>query len=112
MSGNWEQAWAFYSGMFGWTKVDAMDMGPMGTYQMFNSGDTLIGGMMTKPATDPTAPHWNYYINVDSAEAAVARAKSLGATITVGPMQVPGGSWAVNGIDPQGAAFSLLSTHQ
>lgn len=112
MSGNWEQAWAFYSGMFGWTKADAMDMGPMGTYQMFNSGDTLIGGMMTKPATDPTAPHWNYYINVDSAEAAVARAKSLGATITVGPMQVPGGSWAVNGIDPQGAAFSLLSTHQ
>ena len=112
MSGNWEQAWDFYSGVFGWSKDDAMDMGPMGTYQMFKSGDDLIGGMMTKSKDDPTPPHWNYYFNVDSAEAAMARASSMGAKITFGPMQVPGGSWALNGIDPQGAAFSLLSTHK
>lgn len=112
MSGNWEQAWGFYSGMFGWSKDDAMDMGSMGTYQMFKSGDDLIGGMMTKSKDDLTPPHWNYYFNVDSAEAAMARAISLGAKITFGPMQVPGGSWALNGIDPQGAAFSLLSTNK
>ena len=109
-SGDWQKAWAFYAAMFGWTKADAMDMGPMGTYQMFKSGEQLIGGMMTKTADDPMPPHWNYYFNVDSAEAAVARAKSKGAKITFGPMEVPGGQWAVNGIDPQGASFALVST--
>jgi uncharacterized protein len=112
MSGNWEKAWDFYASMFGWTKDNAMDMGPMGTYQMFKSGNDLIGGMMTKSPEDPMPPHWNYYFNVESAEAAMARATSLGAKITFGPMQVPGGSWALNGIDPQGAAFSLLSTNK
>ncbi len=112
MSNNWEQAWDFYSGMFGWTKDMAMDMGSMGTYQMFKSGGDLIGGMMTKPAEDRRPPHWNFYFNVDSAEAAVARAKSMGAKITFGPMQVAGGNWALNGIDPQGAAFSLLSKNK
>ena len=108
MSGDWQKAWAFYAAMFGWTKADAMDMGPMGTYQMFKSGDQLTGGMMTKAADDPMPPHWNYYFNVESADAAVARAKAKGATITFGPMEVPGGQWAVNGVDPQGAAFSLV----
>jgi uncharacterized protein len=112
MSGNWEDAWRFYSGMFGWTKDTAMDMGPMGTYQMFKAGDEVIGGMMTKSADDQSPAHWNYYFNVDSAEAAKARATSMGAIITFGPMQVPGGSWALNGIDPQGAAFSLLSSNK
>jgi uncharacterized protein len=108
MSGNGEQAWEFYSRMFGWSKDMTMDMGPMGTYQMFKAGDELIGGMMTKAPEDPSPPHWNYYFNVDSAEGAAARAKALGGVITHGPVQVPGGSWALNGIDPQGAAFSLL----
>jgi uncharacterized protein len=112
MSSAWERDWAFYSAMFGWTKAMAMDMGPAGTYQMFNAGDQMIGGMMTKMADDPTPPHWNYYINVDSAEAAVARATSLGATIIFGPMEVAGGNWALNGIDPQGAMFSLLSKNK
>jgi uncharacterized protein len=25
-----------------------------------------------------------------------------------GPMEVPGGEWIINGIDPQGAMFSLV----
>jgi hypothetical protein len=32
--------------MFGWTKADAMDMGPMGTYQLFATGGMAVGGMM------------------------------------------------------------------
>jgi predicted enzyme related to lactoylglutathione lyase len=109
MSSDWQRDWSFYSAMFGWSKADNLDMGPMGTYQMFHAGGAPIGGMMTKTPDDPMPPHWNYYFNVDSAEAAVARAKAKGATITFGPMEVPGGQWAVNGIDPQGAMFSLVS---
>jgi uncharacterized protein len=108
-SGDWKQAWDFYAAMFGWKKRDALDMGPAGTYQMFGLDGAPFGGMMTKVPDDPMPPHWNYYVNVDSAEAAVARAKAKGATITFGPMEVPGGQWAVNAVDPQGAMFSMVS---
>ena len=51
-AGDLDTAFPFYSKLFGWTKADAMDMGPMGTYQLFAvRGGTAIGGMMTKPPT-------------------------------------------------------------
>src|SRR5262249_27081795 len=56
----WKTAFDFYAKMFGWTKAEAIDMGPMGTYQLFATGDAPIGGMMTKPETIPT-PYWGYY---------------------------------------------------
>ena len=34
-AGDLDSAFAFYSGLFGWTKAEAMDMGPMGVYQIF-----------------------------------------------------------------------------
>jgi uncharacterized protein len=109
-SGDWRQAWDFYSSLFGWSKGEAMDMGPMGTYQQFKVGDKSIGGMMTKRSGDPSPPNWKYYFNVDSIEAATARAKAKGAKIFVEPMQVPGGQWIIMAMDPQGAMFCLVST--
>ena len=35
-AGDREADFAFYSGLFGWTKGEAFDMGPMGLYQLFN----------------------------------------------------------------------------
>jgi predicted enzyme related to lactoylglutathione lyase len=103
-------AFAFYSEMFGWTKGDAADIGPMGTYQLFAlaSGGEPIGGMMTKPPHVP-APFWTYYFQVDGIAAAVARINAAGGTIINGPMEVPGGSWIVQALDPQGAMFALVS---
>ena len=49
----WKTAFEFYAKMFGWTKAEAIDMGPMGTYQLFATGDDPVGGMMTKPAAIP-----------------------------------------------------------
>jgi hypothetical protein len=37
------------------------------------------------------------------------RLKLGGGQVINGPMQVPGGSWIVQGLDPQGAMFSLVS---
>jgi uncharacterized protein len=107
-AGDLESAFEFYSKLFGWTKADAHDMGPMGVYQIFALGGETIGGMMTKPAQVPT-PGWNYYFNVDAVSAAAQRAKSKGGEILNGPTEVPGGSWIVQGRDPQGATFALLS---
>jgi predicted enzyme related to lactoylglutathione lyase len=103
----WKSAFAFYEKLFGWTKAEAVDMGPVGTYQLFATGDGAVGGMMTKPATIPV-PHWGYYINVAGLDAAVGRVKA-GGRILNGPMQVPGGSWIVNCADPQNAAISMVS---
>jgi uncharacterized protein len=108
MAGDLDSAFGFYSGLFGWTKADAHDMGPMGIYQLFSAGGAPIGGMMTKPASMPT-PHWNYYFNVESVDAGAERTKKAGGQIVNGPMEVPGGMWIAQGVDPQGASFAILS---
>jgi predicted enzyme related to lactoylglutathione lyase len=107
-AGDLESAFAFYSGLFGWTKADAVEMGPMGTYQMFAVGGVPIGGMMTKTKDTPS-PFWLYYFNVEAIDDAVARAEKGGAKLGNGPMQVPGGHWIANLVDPQGAKFALVA---
>jgi predicted enzyme related to lactoylglutathione lyase len=104
---DWQKAFAFYSELFGWQKADAMDMGAMGTYQIFSVGGQPAGGMMNKPAMVPV-PNWLYYINVADFDAAVDRVKTGGGQILNGPMQVPGGDWIIQGKDPQGAMFALV----
>jgi uncharacterized protein len=104
----WKNAFDFYSGQFGWTKADAMDMGAMGTYQLFAAGGDPIGGMMTKTPDIPV-PVWLYYFVVPAIDAATARVDSHGGQVLNGPMEVPGGSWIVQCLDPQGAMFALLA---
>jgi predicted enzyme related to lactoylglutathione lyase len=104
-----EKAFGFYADLFGWTKAEAMDMGAMGVYQIFAAGGAPIGGMMTKPPGVPVS-FWNYYFQVDGIGPAMERLKAGGGTVINGPMEVPGGSWIVQGLDPQGAMFSLVST--
>jgi predicted enzyme related to lactoylglutathione lyase len=105
---DWKTVFPFYEKMFGWTKADAIDMGPMGTYQLFAAGAQPIGGMMTKPPQVPAA-HWGFYINVPEIDAGAARITAGGGKILNGPVEVPGGQWVVNAMDPQGAAFSLVA---
>lgn len=109
-----EGGYAFYNKLFGWTKINDMDMGPMGIYRLFDQGDHKEmgdGGMMNKAPYIPM-PCWNFYFNVDSIGAAAARVKAGGGSVLNGPMQVPGGSWIINGQDPQGAMFSLVSSKE
>jgi uncharacterized protein len=107
-AGDLATAWDFYAKMFGWTKGAAMDMGKMGTYQLFQIDGKDIGGMMKKAENLPM-PMWLYYFMVDGIDAAVARITRAGGKIAMGPHQVPGGQWIVSAFDPQGANFQLLS---
>lgn len=108
MASDWQAAFAFYSKMFGWTKAEAHDMGPMGIYQLFAAGGPPIGGMMTKPAALPVA-FWGYYFNVPAIDAGAEKIKAAGGKILNGPIEVPGGQWVVQAMDPQGAAFNLVA---
>jgi uncharacterized protein len=100
-----DKAWTFYDDLFGWQEADA-DTPAAGTYRLFSAGGETIGGMCTKPATAPV-PFWLYYFNVGDIDLAVKRVKAGGGRIVIGPMEVPGGRWIVQCVDPQGAIFAL-----
>ncbi len=106
-AGDGDSAFRFYSGLFGWTKGESFNMGPMGPYQLFVLDGVPSGGMMTKPKEVP-APRWQYYFNVGDIDAATARVTERGGKILHGPMQVPGGSWIAQCTDPQGALLALI----
>ena len=109
---DWPSAFDFYAGLFSWTKVQAIDMGAMGTYQIFATPGTppghMTGGMMTKPPM-AAEPGWLYYFNVDRLDAAVARARAAGGTLLHGPQEVPGGSWIAQFTDPEGSKFAMVA---
>jgi uncharacterized protein len=108
MTTDWAAASKFYQDLFNWQPTDAMDMGEMGKYQMFNRGSRMLGGMMNKPKEmAQMPPNWAIYFRVPDINAAAERVKANGGRVINGPMEVPGGDWILNAVDPQGAHFSL-----
>jgi predicted enzyme related to lactoylglutathione lyase len=103
-------ALAFYSDLFGWEKTEAMDAGPpLGVYQMYGLQGKSMGGIYTKPAEQPGPPYWLCYALVRDAVTAAGKVRALGGKVLNGPMQVPGGDWIAQCLDPQGAAFAVHS---
>jgi uncharacterized protein len=100
-----DDAQRFYGEVFGWT---ASDMGPeYGGYRIFNRGETGVAGFMALPdATLP--PHWQPYVAVDDPDATTAKAKELGGTALMEPMDVPKVGRLAVLQDPQGATFGVI----
>jgi uncharacterized protein len=97
------KAAAFYTALFGWgTKPDPR-------YTEWKSGDQSIGGMMAIEKEWGDVPsHWLVYFQVEDCDASAEKAKGLGATLTMGPQDVPNvGRFALMR-DPQEAAFYLF----
>jgi predicted enzyme related to lactoylglutathione lyase len=104
----WQSDFDFYSSLFGWSKANALDMGPYGTYQIFAAGDVALGGMMNRMNKEQS-PGWLYYVNVEDMDAALARALTGGGTITHGPSTVSTGQRIAHVVDPQGAMFGVVA---
>jgi len=102
-----QAALRFYSELFGWSKGAAHDMGEMGSYQIISHGGQDVGGIY-KPLDNSTPPSWLSYVRVPDAAKAASAAKTNGGRILNGPMEVPGGSWIVMMLDPQGGAFAVV----
>lgn len=100
-------AFVFYDELFGWQKADEHDMGPMGMYRMFGYGEYPVGAMFGKPPEMPGPPSWLLYVRVPDLNRAVESVKEHGGSVLNGPMEVPGGDWIAQCLDPQGAAFAL-----
>lgn len=101
------KAGEFYTGLFGWGK-DVKEMGEM-AYTSFINGDRPAGGMYKPtPEMGEIPPNWLAYFAVSDTDAKVSKAKELGATIIVPPMDIPEvGRFAVIQ-DPQGAVFGII----
>lgn len=96
----------FYHQLLGWERLAEMDMGALGKYLLWGRGGKQLGGMMTLPDHPPS---WLYYVTTDDLDAALARAQARGARVLNGPMPVPTGQHIVQLVDPQGAAFALVT---
>ena len=101
-------AFAFYADLFGWTKGEAFEMGPAGTYQLFATGENPVGGMVNKETDSPT-PFWLYYFAAENIDAAMKRVSDAGGKVLNGPAEVPGGAWIIQCLDPQGAMFAIVA---
>lgn len=112
--GNWNELMStdpeggltFYSGLFGWRKSTGIDMGDMGTYQLFAHDGADIGGMMG--LGNSPVPCWLAYFGVNGIDDAAVRVTDNGGTVIHGPQEVPGSAWIVICRDPQGAHFALV----
>ena len=115
--GNWNElmssdpkaAMTFYAAAFGWKPSTSMDMGAMGSYDLFSRNGTDIGGMMRlQPGAPGPGGHWLPYFGVNGTDAAIGRITAAGGEILHGPAEVPGGAFIAQARDPQGAMFAVV----
>ncbi len=105
-----DSAKAFYRDIFGWVKADGMDMGEMGEYEFLKNGagrEHFFGAMMKKPEQVPLSM-WSYYFRVPDIDTALDYVSANGGQIMMGPQEIPGGEFVLQGLDPQGALFALI----
>lgn len=114
--GNWHElattdhkaAMGFYTGAFGWKPSTSMDMGEMGSYDLFSRDGADIGGMMRLQPGGAPAPHWLPYFGANGIDAAIDRINAAGGTVLHGPVELPGGAFIAVARDPQGAHFAVV----
>lgn len=99
-----ESAKSFYSGIFGW-EYDDRPVGEGSVYSMARLGGAEVAALSPGPPDDPSPPHWNNYVTVESADETAARAAELGGAVAMEPFEVlEAGRMAVLQ-DPGGAPF-------
>jgi uncharacterized protein len=104
-----ERAKTFYGKVMDWgNQPMPMDM----PYTILTKGETPLAGLMELPPHLKSAgvpPHWIGYLGCDDVDKAAEQAKKLGATVHMGPEDIPTvGRFAVIA-DPQGAAITLYT---
>jgi uncharacterized protein len=100
----------FYTAVFDWGTSRPQFAGPPDSYTVWEVSGKPVGGMMQMTDEDFPAevpPHWQVCFAVSDADAIVAKARELGATVMVEPMDMPIGRFA-GMTDPQGASFTVM----
>ena len=107
LTGDPDQAAAFYGPLFGWT-FEKMDMGM--PYQVIKANGTSVGGIMGKPpGAESMPPAWGCYVTVADADATARRCAELGGKVLHGPADIPTVGRFVVLQDPQGAVVNAIA---
>ena len=105
---------AFYTKLFGWSQKDN-DMGPAGVYSIFQMrGRDVAAAASQRPEEKQhgVPPHWNTYISVANADAAVKRAQELGARVMAPAFDVMDAGRMAVLADPTGAVFQVWQANK
>lgn len=104
----------FYSGLFGWTAIDA-PMGPDAIYTTFQLRGRKVGAaytLMPDQVQQGVPPHWGTVVAVANVDEALAKAKTLGGSALCEPMDVAEHGRMAVLRDPTGAVISLWQAKQ
>jgi predicted enzyme related to lactoylglutathione lyase len=103
----------FYKDLFGW-KIEKMDMGgmpyhvvetvPMDARRMPTETGGIGGGIAKRMSPDQRPTN---YVDVESVDQYVEKAKKLGAKEAMGKMPVPGMGYFAILLDPEGNSFGV-----
>ena len=103
---NLESTLKFYQDLFGWKVVDKFPM-ETGPYLILGTGDdpkTEFGAIYASQETPPT---WRYYIHIERMDPVIEKVKEMGGKVTMGPLEVPGGTFVALCLDDQGIPFAI-----
>ena len=89
--------------MFGW---EFSEVEGFGGYPIYTAGPGGLGGGMGKRG-EMAGQTTRNYIAVDDVDAAIAKVRELGGTITEGKTEIPGMGWYAVGTDSEGNTLAL-----
>lgn len=107
----------FYTQLFGW-RIDKVPM-EGGDYYITSTVETDEQGVPKEPGAinggiyrreSPEQRPMNY-VNVESIDEYVSKAKGLGANVTLDKMPIPGMGYFAQLVDPDGNTFGLFETN-
>lgn len=101
-----ERSIAFHRDLFGWQAVPAPMDGGGGAYWFVRNANGTLGALRGLAPGEPRG-YWNVYFAVADADAALARAESLGGRRLFDPFDVPGFGRGAMLTDAVGAVASL-----
>jgi predicted enzyme related to lactoylglutathione lyase len=110
MVGDVGKAKGFYTDLMGWGTRDA-PMPPQGTYTIFSYQGADFGGLATLPDSK-APPYWMPYVQVSNVEQTLRDAQNMGATVLMGPTEIPNVGRFATLQDPTGGVLSIINFNQ
>jgi predicted enzyme related to lactoylglutathione lyase len=103
-----EKSKAFYLPLFGWTAKESTGAAAAGYTEIMLQGRPIGGMLPMGPEFGPTPSNWMPYFAVADCAASTTKASELGASVMMGPKEIPNtGTFSVL-TDPQGAHFAIF----
>ena len=105
---------AFYPAVFGWVAGRPTFEGAPESDTVWELDGKPVGGMMQMTDEyfpDEVPPHWSVCFAVADCDATTAKARELGATVAMEPIDMPIGRFA-GLVDPQGAPLAIMEMAQ